>query len=133
LFFIQGVYGWVNWYKNRDNVTNELKTTHLKLIEYILYGIIMIILYISSVYILKTYTSSSLPYVDSFVSVISLVANWLLAKRKIENWILWIIVNVVYIWLFYYKELYLSAGLYMLFLIMAIDGLYKWLKTYKNV
>ena len=105
VFFAQGIYGWYNWVNNKDIATKELKTAHLSITEYIIYGISMVILYTTVVYILSNYTDSQLPYVDSFVSILSLFANWLLAKRKIENWILWIIANVVFIWLFITKEL----------------------------
>lgn len=131
-FFVQGLYGWYNWVHNKDNVTKELKTAYLSIKEYLIYGFSMIISYIIIVYLLSTYTDSHLPYVDSFVSILSLFANWLLAKRKIENWILWIIADVVFIGLFIIKELYLSAGLYTIFLIMAIIGLIKWRKEFKN-
>jgi len=59
-----------------------------------------------------------------------LMANFLLAKKKLEAWMLWIIVDVVYIGLFAYKGLYMSSGLYFIFLILAIFGLFKWIDTF---
>jgi len=81
-------------------------------------------------FLMYFYTDASAPWVDSFVAVFSLFANWLLAKRKIENWWIWILVDIIYIGLFIFKELYLSAGLYAILLILAIKGLVDWKKSY---
>jgi nicotinamide mononucleotide transporter len=72
----------------------------------------------------------SIPLIDSLTTAISLVANFYLAKRYIENWFLWIIVDVMYVGVFMYKELYMTAGLYLLFFFMAIQGYRKWRELY---
>jgi len=72
----------------------------------------------------------SIPLIDSFTTAISLVANYYLAKRFIENWYLWITVDVIYVGVFFYKEVYLTAGLYALFFFMAIQGYRKWKGLY---
>jgi len=131
IFFFQGLYGWYNWVKNKDKLTKELKTTYLSKIDKLKYLFLILITYIVIASILSSYTNSSVPYVDSFVSTLSLYANWLLAKRKIDNWYLWIVADIIYIGLFWYKKLYMSSCLYLVFLIMATYGLINWIKRNK--
>lgn len=132
IFFIQGVYGWINWYVNKDKITKKLKTTYLSLKGRLLYTGLIMISYVFVALILDNFTNSNVPYIDSFVAVLSLYANWLLARRRIDNWVLWIIADLVYVGLFYYKGLYMSMGLYFIFLFMAGSGLINWIKTYKK-
>ncbi|MFO0356707.1 MAG: nicotinamide riboside transporter PnuC, partial [Sphingobacteriaceae bacterium] len=79
-------------------------------------------------YVLVNYTDASTAYVDAFVATTSLIANWLMAKKYVENWVLWILADIIYIGLFLYKDLYLSSGIYLVFLILAIKGLIDWSK-----
>lgn len=132
IFFFQGLYGWYNWYKNKHKVTKVIKTAYLSIRDKLIYLSFILITYIGVSLFLINYTNSSVPYVDSFVATLSLYANWLLAKRKIDNWFLWIIADIIYIGLFYYKGLFMSSGLYLIFLVMATIGLINWIKTYKK-
>ena len=75
---------------------------------------------------LARWTNAAAPYADATLSTTSLVANWLLARKILENWWLWIAVNVGYVILFWRKHLLLSAGLYAVLLILAIAGLIEW-------
>lgn len=128
IFFAQGIYGW--WYWKKGNSGLEPSITHFK---FQIYHIVCILsVYFSLVFVLKTYTDSSFPQIDSFVSLGSLLANWMLAKKKIESWIVWIIVDAAYVVLFIYKGLYLSSGLYFVFFMLAINGLINWNKRIKN-
>lgn len=74
-------------------------------------------------------TDASVPYWDAATTVMSLMAQFLLSRRCIENWILWIAVDVLSIGIYTYKELYLTAGLYAVFLGMASWGLMAWLRA----
>lgn len=123
IFILQGFYGWYNWGNGKTEVDD---VSYLDRKKIILYSILILFLGTTWSYILVNYTNAATPYIDSFVSTLSLTANWLLAKKKVENWILWIIANIIYIALFWYKELYLSSGVYVIFLILAIKGLIGW-------
>jgi nicotinamide mononucleotide transporter len=122
IFILQGFYGWYNW--KRGNI--DIQVSRLKRKQIVSYSILILIFSAIWTYVLIAYTNASTPYIDAFVSSISLAANWLMAKKKIENWILWIIADVIYIMLFWYKELYLSSCVYFIFLILAIKGLIDW-------
>jgi nicotinamide mononucleotide transporter len=72
------------------------------------------------------YTDAALPYPDAFTTVISLIAQWLMARKKLESWLFWIAVDVVAIWVYAYKHLYLTTGLYAVFLVLAARGWFVW-------
>jgi nicotinamide mononucleotide transporter len=78
----------------------------------------------------STFTDTDVAYLDALVASISLIANLLLARKVIDNWPLWMFVDVFYVGLFIYKELYLTAGLYVVFFFMATTGLIQWRKEW---
>jgi nicotinamide mononucleotide transporter len=130
-YFIMSVYGWYNWTKKKENSLqypiswcnkNELGT-----------GIFLFlaswgILY----YVLQNFTNSNTPFLDSLVSGSAVTAMWWMAKRKIENWLAWIVSNIVAIPLNFYKGFMLFTLMYILFLLMAWMGYITWKKEIKN-
>ena len=101
----------------------------LKETEIRLYAPLVVVLYGIVAWLFYTYTDASLPYVDSLVAILSLFANYLLLKRKIENWYIWIFVDVIYVMLFLYKGLIVSAILYAILFVIAIKGYLDWRKN----
>ncbi|MDO5286699.1 MAG: nicotinamide riboside transporter PnuC [Actinomycetia bacterium] len=75
---------------------------------------------------LTTWTSSTVPLADGFTTALSLVAQVMLNRKLIGNWLVWITADITYIWLYAYKDLYLTAVLYALFLGMCCVGLHQW-------
>jgi nicotinamide mononucleotide transporter len=75
------------------------------------------------------HTDASFPYVDAFTTVASLIAQWLMARKLLESWLAWIVVDVVSIGLYLRKDLYLTAGLYTVFLFLATLGYFAWRRT----
>lgn len=78
---------------------------------------------------LRTYTDTDVPGMDGFLTAGSLVGQFLLSRKKVENWHVWIIVDVVYVALYIHKNLMLTAILYGMFVLMAIAGLFAWRKS----
>jgi nicotinamide mononucleotide transporter len=78
------------------------------------------------VWILISYTDSNVPWWDAFTTALSIVGMWMLARKYIEQWWVWIVVDVVCAGLYVYKELYFTAVLYALYAIIAIFGYRKW-------
>jgi nicotinamide mononucleotide transporter len=128
-FFAQGIVGWLTWKKNLEDKSYTKIETLSKWAK-IYWIIIGLGVYFIVGWTMYRFTDASAPWVDSFVAVFSLIANWLLARRKIESWWIWILVDIIYIALFVYKGLYLSSGLYLILLILAIKGLKDWKKSY---
>ena len=77
---------------------------------------------------LKTYTDTDVPWWDAFPTAVSLVGQFLLGRKYIENWAVWIIVNVVSVGLFAYKGLWLTLGLYLVFIALSVVGWRAWRK-----
>jgi len=130
-FFVVQIYGWWNWYHARDSTglaKVEVMTDRSRLIWI---GVI-IAFNIADAWFLIKYTSDVAPWMDANTTAMSVVAQYLLSIRKIENWILWIITDVVQIGLYYWKGLYPTTGLYVLFLIISAVGLYQWLREYRE-
>jgi len=127
VFFVQGIYGWYNWQRNKANA-HELEITYLHTSQRVAYLAGIAAVAVLWGWSLSRYTEASTPWVDALAATISLAANWLMAKRKTDNWILWIVVDAIYIGLFWYKALYLSSAIYLVFLVLATKGLIEWNK-----
>ena len=123
-------YGWYAWlYGNtNDDRNKELRVSSStnKLIRN-LTGI-TIILFFAIAWILIQFTNSDLPYWDSFTTALSFVATWMLARKKIENWLIWIVVDAVSVAIYIYKGLYPTAVLFFFLTFLAIVGYRKWKK-----
>ena len=78
------------------------------------------------------YTDQQNPYLDAFTTVYSLAATFMVAQRVLENWVYWIIIDLFSIYLYYSRGLYLSALLFVLFMVLAVFGLVSWYKRYKR-
>jgi nicotinamide mononucleotide transporter len=129
-FFVVQIYGWWVWYHARDSaglVKVEVMSASSRLIWL---GVIVAATAMEGWY-LAHYTSDSAPWMDANTTAMSVVAQYLLSIRKIENWILWIVTDVVQIGLYYWKGLYPTTGLYILFLILSSVGLYEWLREWR--
>lgn len=79
--------------------------------------------------LLARLTDASLPYVDSTLTAFSLVAQFMATRKKLDNWLVWIAVDVVYVGMFIYKDLFLTAGLYGAFLVLAASGFAQWKRS----
>lgn len=79
--------------------------------------------------LLSRHTDASLPYVDSAATATSLVAQWMMARKILENWIIWVAVDVVYIGMFLTKSLHLTALLYAVFLVLSVMGYRRWKRS----
>jgi nicotinamide mononucleotide transporter len=71
-------------------------------------------------------TDASVPYFDAFTTTLSVIAQFQLTRKILENWTLWIVADVVYIGVYSYKDLYWTAGLYVVFLILCVKGYRDW-------
>ncbi|MDR1201242.1 MAG: nicotinamide riboside transporter PnuC [Tannerellaceae bacterium] len=79
-------------------------------------------------YLLVVFTDSPIPMGDAFITAVGIVATWMLAHRIIEHWYLWIIANAVSIYIYYLRDLYPTMFLYLCYTLLAVAGLYTWIK-----
>lgn len=135
-YFFISIYGWYFWF-NGGVKTNEgrykLKVSRLsKKMWLILLSLILILTLISG-YILSNYTNSSLPWWDAFTTSASIVATWMLARKILENWLFWIVIDLVSLLMYIYKGLYPTVFLFFVYSSMAFAGYFKWKKDIKRV
>ncbi len=81
---------------------------------------------------LFSHYNAAAPFMDATLAATSVTAQYLLSIRRLENWVLWITVDVFYVGLYYWKGLYSTAGLYVIFLVLSIAGLREWLREYRS-
>lgn len=91
-------------------------------------GCVLVALYGTLYFILTRYTDSPIPAGDAFTTAVGIVATWMLARRIIEHWIFWIVVNFVSAYLYYQRGLYPTLFLYLCYAVLAAVGLYNWKK-----
>ena len=129
-FFVVQIYGWWVWYHARDSA-GLVKVELMSVRSRILWVAVIVGATAAEGWYLANHTSDSAPWMDANTTAMSVVAQYLLSIRKIENWILWIVTDVVQIGLYYWKGLYPTTGLYVLFLILSCVGLYEWLREWR--
>lgn len=130
-YLLAAVYGLIIWkwgrLSTRDN-TGGIKISHLSIKKWIPLCTIFIIAWLGIAYILANYTNSDVVWIDSFTTALSIVGMWMLAHKYVEQWLVWIAVDVVSAGLYVYKDLHFTAVLYAVYAIIAIFGYRKWKK-----
>jgi len=129
IYVVQNFYGWWYWARGGERGAGQAPIVTLTLRSRLtwLAGTAVTSLIVGAA--LARWTNAAAPYADATLSTTSLVANWLLARKVLENWWLWIAVNVGYVILFWKKHLLLSAGLYAVLLALAVAGLIEWQRS----
>jgi nicotinamide mononucleotide transporter len=119
-------YGWVRWSKGGRTET-KLNVTHAS--QAVIFRLLLLIAAYTFITgtLFKNYSDASLPYWDALATALSFSAQFLLAEKKIENWLVWIDVNIIYIGIYYYKGLPLYTILFTIYLLLAVFGYFKWL------
>lgn len=129
LFFVQCSYGWWAWRRSEQRAEPPIRTLSLRG-RVATVGGVAALAWVAGA-LLTRYTNASAPYWDATASVLSITANQMLARRLLENWVLWMVADALYVAIFLWKGLYLSAALYALFLGMVIAGLRRWTREYR--
>jgi nicotinamide mononucleotide transporter len=130
-YVVTGFYGWYLWKYGGVN-KGELKVNVLTNQQRIFTALVFVPAFYLMGLFLRTYTDAALPIWDSLSSTLSVFAQILLMKKIFENWGCWIVVDILSIGIYIYKGVYLTAGLYVIFLGLAITGFVEWYKDYKK-
>ncbi len=126
-YFVTSLYGWYVWlYGGKGHTTR--KVGHVRPKELATLIGLGIVFSLGLGYYLDNYTDADLSYTDSATTAISLIGYWMMAKKQLENWIVWLVVDVLYVGVYFYKELYLTSFLYFIFLLLCIKGYRDWSK-----
>ena len=126
-YVVIGIYGWYQWLYGSD------KKTELPLISYsfkknILLIFIGAIIWIPFGFAAHKFSTQAMPYLDAFITAFSIVATWMTAKKIIENWLYWIVIDALAILLYTYRGFYLIGLLYIIYTILAFAGYISWRK-----
>ena len=128
-FFSMSIYGWYFWSRKKDEVfINQVSTISRNEIKYLFTLAISSLIFIYFVYDYFDKWNNWTAYVDNITTAIFFVAMWLMARRKIESWIFWIIGDLITVPLYFYKGLTISSIQYIIFLILAVLGYISWKK-----
>ena len=129
-YSVMSIYGWWNWSRVKDNHYIVL-ISKTKKKEYLIasFFFLLTIVITFSVYKMNLDSLEIPNYIDIFTSGIFFTAMWLMANKKIESWIFWIIGDIITIPLYSYRGLGILSLQYLIFLILAIQGYYEWKKT----
>jgi len=128
VYFGLSLYGWYEWLYGGANRTelHVSRTSRLLGVRLLTIGIVCAAVLGT---LLARFTDAALPYVDSATTSTSLVAQWMMTRKILENWAVWMAVDVVYVGMFIYKHLYLTAGLYTVFFVLAVMGYVQWKRS----
>ena len=129
------IYGWHYWLKGKKGDESSEKRITVKRINktglvYLL--IITFLLTLFAGYGLDNFTDSPLPYWDAFTTAGSIVATWMLARKYLEHWLFWIVIDLVSLGLYFYKSLYPTVFLFAVYTGMAAVGYFEWRKDLTN-
>lgn len=119
------VYGFVAWMRHKQKA-KELPIRHMSQKTALLWLGIGLACWLAIYFILSRFTNSTVPVADAFTTAFSIVGIWALARKYLEQWFVWIVVDVVTSVLYFYKDIPFKASLYALYVVIAVFGYFKW-------
>lgn len=125
------VYGWWQW-QHGNSGQQELAISRWGLRQHLLAATAVLGCTVASGALLQHYTGAALPYLDSFTTWGSVLTTWMVARKVLENWLYWLLIDSVSIYLYLDRELYLTAALFMAYLVIVIFGYRQWLLHYRQ-
>jgi nicotinamide mononucleotide transporter len=132
-YFVMSIYGWYYWTRKKDNeVAYPISKISKKEKKRSILIFIITVIFVIVVYLIFNKFTNWMSYVDTFITGIFFVGMWLMAKRKIENWIFWILGDLLSIPLYFAKGYTFTSIQYVLFTIIAIFGYLQWKKILNN-
>ena len=137
-YFVMSVYGWIMW-KMKTGGKKVRPVTFMNKMNYM----VAVIIFLGSLAIIlfllnyfngddEVYWSTKIPYIDTFTTVIFILGMWLMALKKVENWVFWIVGDVISVPLYFYKNLVFTSLQFFIFLILAVLGYIEWRKLAKQ-
>ncbi len=130
-YLVMAAYGYAVWTLRRSPATNDSKKpsrpiTHTPSWAWVTAATAFILIWTALGLGLVNFTDSNVPWYDAFTTALSIVALWMLARKYVEQWLAWLVVDAVCVGLYIYKGIYLYATLYLLYTVIAWLGYQKW-------
>ena len=133
-YLVMAIYGWYSWkYGNSKNKGDDLVINSYGFLRNL--QIIIALTIISSIlgYIMANYTKADFAYLDTFTTVFAVFATYMLTKKVLENWLYWVIIDSVSIYIYINKGFYLTAILFVVYTILAIFAFKQWKEEYLTI
>ena len=126
-YFIMAIVGYYMWNKqDKERIKEWSETKHLLII---LFGAIFT--FFMGFYF-STYTDSQMPIIDSFTTVFSIIATYMVIKKVLRNWLYWIVIDAVSVYIYFNRDLHLTSLLFVAYTIIAVFGYFAWMKRMKT-
>ena len=125
-YLAMAVFGYFMW--NKENKEHIKEWSEIKHLIIILFGAIITFL---MGYYFTVYTDSKMPIVDSFTTVFSIIATYMVAKKVLGNWLYWIVIDTISVYLYFSRDLHLTSLLFIAYTIIATYGYFSWIKKMK--
>jgi nicotinamide mononucleotide transporter len=129
-YLAMAVYGWWQW-QHGSGAGGELAISRWQPQQHLLAIGLVLAASAASGLALASYTQAALPYLDSFTTWGSILTTWMVARKVLENWLYWLVIDSVSIYLYLDRELYLTALLFMVYLVIVVFGYRQWLQHYR--
>ncbi|MBP7769881.1 MAG: nicotinamide mononucleotide transporter [Aliarcobacter sp.] len=132
-YLVMAIYGWYSWkYGNTKTKNKSLEISSFGLIKNIKFIIVLTIVSFILGYIMANYTKADFAYLDTFTTVFAIFSTYMLTKKILENWLYWLIIDTVSIYIYINKGFYLTAILFTIYSILAMVAFSQWKVEYKN-
>lgn len=129
VYLLLSIYGWYEWLYGGANRT-QLVVSRATRRQWLIATPIALVFWLLLARYTATLSGVALPYLDSGLTTVSLVAQWMMTRKILENWMLWIIADIVYVPMYVYKKLPVTGALYLVFLVLAVMGLRGWWRSW---
>lgn len=130
VYLVLSIYGWYEWLHGGAN-RSKLEVSKASRRAWTISAAAGVAGWLVIWSITRHLQGVSIPSIDAGLTATSLIAQWMMTKKILENWVLWIIADIVYVPMYIYKHLYVTSGLYLVFLALAIMGYVEWKRSYR--
>ena len=131
VYLVLSIYGWYQWLHGGAQRT-ELHVSRATPRIWMVCAAIGVAAWLVIGRVTSALPGVSLPYLDAGLTALSLIAQWMMTRKILENWILWIVADVVYVPMYLYKDLVPTAALYTVFLVLAVMGFVQWRRSLRE-
>ncbi|HRG58178.1 MAG TPA: nicotinamide riboside transporter PnuC [Bacteroidia bacterium] len=127
-YLIMAIVGYYNWQKNSLSTNDEKRVSNIKVKEFLIGLLCCSVISFAMAIWFQQNTNAKLPWLDAPVTIFSVWATWLVIQRVIENWLLWIVIDSIAVYIYWQRDLNITAFLYILYTFLALIGYFKWKK-----
>lgn len=131
-YVIISIYGWIHWSSSKSSGKANLPVQSIKMKLVIWLTLITAVLFLLIAFVLTKFTDSDIALWDAFTTAASITATWMLARKILEHWLVWIVVDSISVGLYIFKGLYPTVILFTVYSILAVLGYIEWKKTWKT-